>query len=159
MTAHSNIWAESYFSGSSRYPGYQPPASSASSLQIAEVVIAKNLDQAPEIVQIQALELLRTRRILTRTAAYSAPKKFLFAPVLSAESGGQAHVSCHLNDHFLLSHWHDPEDGLVNLDDEYGVPDDDASSVESVVKKSPAIEVTDPHLSETVRRPASRSWQ
>ncbi|EEY18103.1 conserved hypothetical protein [Verticillium alfalfae VaMs.102] len=42
-------------------PGHPPPA-------MANVILARNLDQAPKAVQIQALELLRTRRIFTRTA-------------------------------------------------------------------------------------------
>ncbi|KAF4120819.1 hypothetical protein GMORB2_2823 [Geosmithia morbida] len=122
-------------------------AGGASSPRIANVVLVRNLDRAPQPVQIQALELLRLGRILTRTSAYSVPKPFLFIPVLGAESGGQAHVARHVNDHFFLSHWHDPDEGLVNLDgdvDEYGYgssrgDDDTASTTESVVKTNPAV--------------------
>ncbi|KAI1818079.1 hypothetical protein GGS20DRAFT_529676 [Poronia punctata] len=79
--------------------------------QIANVVLARDLDRAPKTVQIQCLELMRTRRIFTRTTVQACPKQFLFAAVLGAESAGQARLTKHLNDHFYISHWHDPYDG------------------------------------------------
>lgn len=105
--------------------------------QIAHFVIAKNLDRAPRVVQIQALELLRTRRIFTRTSVQAAPKQFVFIPVLGAASGGEAHVTAHLNDFFAIAHWHNPDDGYVNLDESEGRSDadDETASTESVVKK------------------------
>jgi hypothetical protein len=96
-------------------------------------------------VQIQALELLRTRRIFTRTSVQTAPKQFLFIPVLGADSGGQARVSKHLNDFLFVAHWHDPELGFVNVEDEQDEvdapvtddgTDDDTASTGSVVKKA-----------------------
>lgn len=102
-------------------PPRSPLASSSSSgvthHAIANVVLAKNLDRAPAAVQAQALELLRTRRIFTRTAVQAAPKPFLLIAVLGAESGGQARVNPHLNDLLYMAHWHDPEDGFVNLEE------------------------------------------
>lgn len=113
--------------------------------QIANFVLARNLDRAPHAVQIQALELLRTRRIFTRTTVLVAPKQFVFVPVLEAASGGRARVTPHLNDFLSIAHWHDPEHGFVNLDenkdgdgddDDGGLyPDDDAASTGSIVKK------------------------
>ena len=61
----------------------------------------------------------------------TAPKQFVFLPVLqaaasSSSSGGgggggvEARVTRHLNDFFSIAHWHDPEDGLVNLDEANG---------------------------------------
>ncbi|KAL7922411.1 hypothetical protein ACQKWADRAFT_292391 [Trichoderma austrokoningii] len=115
------------------------PLSSLPSPQIAHFVIAKNLDRAPQVVQIQALELLRTRRIFTRTSVQAAPKQFVFIPVVGAASGGEAHVTPHLNDFFSIAHWHNPDDGYVNLDESDGRnngPDDETASTESVVKKA-----------------------
>lgn len=80
-------------------------------------MLARDLDRAPRAVQIQALELLRTRRIFTRTSVQAAPKQFLFLAVLGADSAGQARVTDHLNDFFYIAHWHDPEDGFVRLDE------------------------------------------
>lgn len=137
---------ESYFTTTPRQA--RPSASSqfaTGSLRIANVVLAKNLDQAPASVQIQALELLRTRRIFTRTSVQTAPKQFLFIPVLSAESGGKARVLRHLNDFLFVAHWHDPEQGFVNVEDEQDEgdaagtddgTDDDTASTGSVVKRA-----------------------
>ncbi|KAM0285997.1 hypothetical protein ACHAQH_001186 [Verticillium albo-atrum] len=114
-------------------PGQPPPA-------MANVILARNLDRAPKAVQIQALELLRTRRIFTRTAVQAAPKQFLFVAVLGARSGGYARVTPHLNDFLYLAHWHDPELGFANLDEGFeatvGQGDSETGSMESVVKKS-----------------------
>jgi hypothetical protein len=102
---------------------------------MANCILARNLDRAPQAVQIQALELLRTRRIFTRTSVQTAPKQFLFVPVLEAASGGAARVTKHLNDFFFIAHWHDPEDGYVNLEeqDEDGP---DTASTSSVLKRA-----------------------
>ncbi|KAM0335793.1 hypothetical protein ACHAQA_000843 [Verticillium albo-atrum] len=114
-------------------PGQPPPA-------MANVILARNLDHAPKAVQIQALELLRTRRIFTRTSVQAAPKQFLFVAALGARSGGYARVTPHLNDFLYLAHWHDPELGFANLDERFettvGQGDSETGSMESVVKKS-----------------------
>ncbi|KAK4137896.1 hypothetical protein BT67DRAFT_415769 [Trichocladium antarcticum] len=143
----------SYFpiSSSPRLGGPPSVGTGGSSLQasqqprIANVILAKDLDRAPRAVQIQALELLRTRRIFTRTSVQAAPKQFLFIALVGAASGGQARVTPHLNDFFYLGHWHNPEeDGFPYLDEELGrrggdgeVSDDDFSTTSSasVVKR------------------------
>lgn len=98
---------------------------------IANVIIAKNLDEAPSQVQIQALELMRTKRIYTRTSVQNAPKRFLFIALLAGGEGPR--LTKHLNDYMFISHFHDPEDGFPNLEDLY----DDGNSISSVLKKSP----------------------
>lgn len=110
--------------------------------QIANVVLARDLDRAPRVVQIQALELIRTRRIYTRTSVQTAPKQFLFVAVLGAASGGQARVTDHLNDFFYLAHWHDPLDGFAHLDEQDGASlgrrrseTEDSDSDASVVRR------------------------
>ncbi|KOS21293.1 hypothetical protein ESCO_006719 [Escovopsis weberi] len=136
-------------------PAAAPAAAAASPLQIANLVVARNLDRAPRIVQIQALELLRTRRVFTRTAVHAAPKQFVFVPVLASPSGGRARVTGHLNDFFAIAHWHDPRDGFINLEESRGggggdgdddeddddiYAEDETSSTGSVVKReSPAL--------------------
>lgn len=126
---------------------------------MANVIIAKNLDLAPKAVQIQALELLRTRRIFTRTSVQAAPKQFLLVAALAARSGGEARVTPHLNDFLYLAHWHDPEDGFANLEERYELSisggDAETASTESVVvRKSlsgePVVSL-DPLLSDAVR--------
>ncbi|ROT43162.1 hypothetical protein SODALDRAFT_327334 [Sodiomyces alkalinus F11] len=147
---HADTPESSYFASRSdtltpqpRVTSFQAPSPSTvpTTNIIANVVIAKNLNAAPKAVQIQALELLRTRRIFTRTSVQQAPKKFLFVAALAARSGGAARVTPHLNDFFYLAHWHDPNDGFANLDEaEYGGgtagEGSETASMESVVKKS-----------------------
>ena len=77
--------------------------------RIADVIITLSLDQAAETVQVQALELIRTRRIFTRTAMHSASKDFM---VLAISSTPQARLNHHLNDLFCMSHFHAEADGL-----------------------------------------------
>ncbi|KPM41274.1 hypothetical protein AK830_g5319 [Neonectria ditissima] len=132
---HRPARGDSYFV--SRPPSNRstPLSPRASSSQIANVVLAKNLDRAPQAVQIQALELLRTRRIFTRTSVQTAPKQFVFIPVLEAPSGGEARVTAHLNDFLYIAYWHNPDDGFVNLE-EHDVGDGaDTASTGSVVKR------------------------
>jgi len=114
---------------------------------IANVIIAKNIDEAPKQVQIQALELMRTKRIYTRTSVQSAPKRFLFVCLLAGGEGPR--LTKHLNEYIFLSHFHDPEDGLPNLEEMY----DDGKSISSVVKKSPTLlpESIEPRISAAVR--------
>ena len=93
----------------------------------------------------------------------TAPKTFLFVPVLAAESGGAARVAPHLNDFFFLAHWHEPGDGFPYVEEEeeeegeevgWG-PDADTASTSSVVKRSPGGfnggPGSEPLLSEGVR--------
>lgn len=101
---------------------------------MANVIIAKNLDEAPRQVQIQALELIMMKRIYTRTSVQSAPKRFLFIAVLAGGEGPR--LTKHLNDHMFISHFHDPEDGFPNLEEFYN----DGTSISSVVKRSPKLE-------------------
>lgn len=81
--------------------------------RIADVVIAYHLNEAGTNVQVQTLELLRTKRIFTRTSMHVAPRDFLFVVVLSKPN---ARLSHHLNDMFAMYHFHTEEDGLPHLD-------------------------------------------
>ncbi|KAI1266492.1 hypothetical protein F5Y18DRAFT_381734 [Xylariaceae sp. FL1019] len=124
--------------------------------QIPNVVIAKNLDLAPKAVQIQCLELMRTRRIFTRTSVQPCPKQFLLIACLASESAGRARLTKHLNDRFCISHWCDPEDGFPNLDEqeeeeEYDLYDDGDSikSTDSVVRRRSSVRKT-PTLTPTM---------
>lgn len=80
--------------------------------RIADVIIATDMDLASESVQVQALELIRTRRIFTRTAMHTASKDFM---VLAITSKPRARFSIHLNDLFCMSHFHAEDDGLPYL--------------------------------------------
>ncbi|KAH6893223.1 hypothetical protein B0T10DRAFT_267965 [Thelonectria olida] len=138
--------SSSYFSRARGSSISSPLVSSSTTSRIANVVLAKNLDRAPQAVQIQALELLRTRRIFTRTSVQTAPKQFLFVPVLEAASGGEARVTPHLNDFLYIAYWHDPEDGFVNLEEADAGNDAETASTGSVVKKGAGEDATGPPL-------------
>ncbi|CAK7236654.1 hypothetical protein SEUCBS140593_009692 [Sporothrix eucalyptigena] len=130
---------------------------------VANVVIAKNLNLAPEVVQIQALELMRTHRIFTATAMQAAPRPFLLVAIVAAERGflwdggacatkgssydskpvgKEPHMTAHLNDFFSIGHWHDPNDGFLNVEERVerdegdGKREEDGSDSDSVVRRS-----------------------
>ncbi|KAF2773149.1 hypothetical protein EJ03DRAFT_250450, partial [Teratosphaeria nubilosa] len=100
-----------------RHNTYCRPGSIGNELderRIADVVIATHLDLADANVQVQALELLRTRRIFTRTSMHVAPNDFLLVVILSEP---RARLSHHLNDMFAMSHDHADDDGLPHLEE------------------------------------------
>lgn len=81
--------------------------------RIADVILAHQLDDAPEDVQVQALELMRTRRIYTRSSMHVAPKGMIFSAVLSRP---RIRLSPNLQDLFCLSHFHGVDDALPYLE-------------------------------------------
>ncbi|MCJ1430242.1 hypothetical protein MMC29_008159 [Sticta canariensis] len=103
---------------------------------IASIVILKNLGLADEQIQIQALELLRTNRIFTRTALHSASKPFL---IVVLRSRSETPLVNHLNDHLFISHCHELNDGFANLEEGSGWIEDDRASLTSVVH-CPAVQ-------------------
>lgn len=104
--------------------------------KIANVIIAKNINLSHHQVQTQALELIRGKRIFTRTAVHPAPKRFLFIALLASDS--DIRLTPHLNNQFFISHYHNIEDGLPNLQ-EYRSLDDDQASISSVVRPSSSM--------------------
>ncbi|KAI4243600.1 MAG: hypothetical protein L6R40_003424 [Gallowayella cf. fulva] len=101
--------------------------------RIADVVILKNLNLASYDIQIQALELIRTKRMFTHTTVVTAPKTFCMVVIQPTAS---ARLNKHLNDHIFLSHYHDLEDGFPNLENASDWIEDDRSSTSSIVRKS-----------------------
>ncbi|EXJ63344.1 uncharacterized protein A1O5_11665 [Cladophialophora psammophila CBS 110553] len=97
--------------------------------QVVNVIIAKDFNLAHEDVQIQALELIRKRRIYSRTTVHLAPTVFLLLPLVAASSK-HIRLNKHLNDRIFMSHSHSPEDGFPNLeelDDAVNSEDHDSS--------------------------------
>ncbi|KAK2871867.1 hypothetical protein FQN49_002741 [Arthroderma sp. PD_2] len=102
--------------------------------RIANIIIAKHFDRISQSVQIQALEMLRSRRVYTKTAMYKAPNHFIFIPLLSSETRElSSRLNNHLNEHISISHYHDPSAGLVNLEGD-GSMADDRGSLSSVIR-------------------------
>ncbi|KAI9777828.1 MAG: hypothetical protein M1839_008505 [Geoglossum umbratile] len=130
---------DSYFS--SRPPGPQFQSSRAhterptDNRKVGNIIVVKNLNLACAQVQIQALELMRKKRILTRTAVHAAPKRFLLIALLS-NSGLDSTLVPHLSDHFFISHYHSSSDGFPNLDEASGIASSDDESTSSVVRRT-----------------------
>ncbi|GAD99953.1 conserved hypothetical protein [Paecilomyces variotii No. 5] len=104
--------------------------------KVANVVIAKHFNDTSAQVQIQALELLRSRRIFTKAAVHSTQPSFIFIPLIcsSDEKSRPKSLNKHLNDHLFISHFHNLQDGYPNLEGDDTVSDDQAS-ISSVVRK------------------------
>ncbi|MCJ1256161.1 hypothetical protein MMC24_003981 [Lignoscripta atroalba] len=96
-------------------------------------------------------KLIRTNRIFTHTAVYTAPKPFLIIALTAALSRS---LVKHLNDHMFLSHYHSPEDGFANLEEGSEWVEDERASISSVVHRSvmkgslrePVVSKEDIHL-------------
>ena len=85
--------------------------------KVANVVIVKRLNLAPEAIQVQSLELIRRRRIYGRSTIHQTPDNFLFVPVVSSL---QPSLNKHLNDHLMMHHYCDSEDDFYNLEAQTG---------------------------------------
>ncbi|KAF1815002.1 hypothetical protein P152DRAFT_480109 [Eremomyces bilateralis CBS 781.70] len=83
------------------------------SKRIANAVVVENLDFAPHAIQIQILELMRGKRMFTRNAVYSVPKRFIVVGLVT--SPPTQTLNGMLNDHFFMSHTHLPEDDTPNV--------------------------------------------
>ncbi|KAJ5832461.1 hypothetical protein N7474_000772 [Penicillium riverlandense] len=112
-------------------PGTHPDSSN-----VVNMVIAKNFNLISEDIQVQILELMRSRKLVTETAILNAPEDFLFVPLVVRE-GDQLHppFKFHLNDHLFISHFHDPGNGYVYLED-IDCLSDGEQSASSVIRKS-----------------------
>ncbi|KAI9715298.1 MAG: hypothetical protein M1828_000898 [Chrysothrix sp. TS-e1954] len=76
--------------------------------KVANVVIARELDLTERNVQIQALELMRTRRVFSRTAVHTTPAHFLLIALLPERGHNPPLLTPHLNDHFFMLHQFEP---------------------------------------------------
>lgn len=83
---------------------------------IKNVIIAKSFNLADEYVQVQAIEIINNKRFISRTTVHTAPKTFLFIPLISTST---EHIQLvpHLNDRIFISHHHVSEDGFATLEE------------------------------------------
>ncbi|EXJ55893.1 hypothetical protein A1O7_08824 [Cladophialophora yegresii CBS 114405] len=84
--------------------------------KVVNVVIAKDFNYAHQDVQIQALDLIRRRRVYSRTTVHLAPKTFLLLPLVTTSSK-HIRLNKHLSDRIFMSHSHSAEDGFPNLEE------------------------------------------
>ncbi|KAA8652721.1 hypothetical protein EYZ11_005697 [Aspergillus tanneri] len=107
--------------------------------KVVDVVIAKNFNHIHESLQAEVLELMRSKKLVLRDTVLQAPTDFIFVPLLVRDSEqDQLRLNPHLNDHFIISHFHDSGDGYVYLEDNDGWLSDSQMSASSVVRKSDA---------------------
>ncbi|KAI9928106.1 hypothetical protein ASPWEDRAFT_170896 [Aspergillus wentii DTO 134E9] len=103
---------------------------------VANVVIAKNFDQANDFIQVQALELMRSKKLVVPDGVLTAPTDFLIVPLVVHSSDQlQLRFNMHLNEHLFISHFHGPGDGYAHLEDGNGWLSDGQMSASSVVHK------------------------
>ncbi|KAK1145298.1 hypothetical protein N8T08_004459 [Aspergillus melleus] len=110
--------------------------------KVVDVVIAKNFNHVAEDIQVQALELMRSKKLALKDGVLEAPADFLFVPLLARRSEqDQPKLNPHLvakNDHFIISHFHDDSDGYIYLEENNDWLSDSQMSASSVVRKSEA---------------------
>ncbi|KAL8698636.1 MAG: hypothetical protein Q9201_006459 [Fulgogasparrea decipioides] len=98
-------------------------------LTTPNIIFLRNPNLADYETQIQALELIRSRKI----GDITTPKRFCMVIVRCVDGPP---LNKHLNDHIFLSHYHDLEDGFTNLESASEWIEDDRSSSSSVVRKT-----------------------
>ncbi|KAI9043394.1 uncharacterized protein KD926_003545 [Aspergillus affinis] len=109
--------------------------------RVVDVVIAKNFNSVAEDIQVQALELMRSKKLALKDGVLEAPADFLFVPLLARRSEqDQPRLNPHLlkNDHFIISHFHDDSDGYIYQEENDDWLSDSQMSASSVVRKSEA---------------------
>ena len=110
--------------------------------------------------------------MFTHTAVHSAPKAFLLIFLNDVDGRPLTHhlvrsflcyyyrlqINVFQNDHIFISHYHDPEDGFANLEEDSEWVEDDRASLSSVVHRSVAQNAMSPErstiLTQEVKKPA-----
>jgi len=123
------------------FPGHSKASRRANTSQsrkaIANMMVVRGLDTANEQVQIQALELVRGRRICSGNEVYKAPSRFL---LIALQSQSSKTLSRHLIDHMFISHVHQDTDPLIHLHGQEAATLDhnsDSGSTKSVIRTPP----------------------
>jgi len=101
--------------------------------RIPNVVVVRGLDTGNMDVQVQVLELMRTRRVTTRKVVLEVPDRFLLVAVLPKTNALPA-LFKHLREHFFISHYHAPDEEGLEVAEQ-----SDADSLASVVIHKPAL--------------------
>ncbi|KIW03744.1 uncharacterized protein PV09_05051 [Verruconis gallopava] len=131
-TANQHI-QEDYFSSSDAISKRTKMLGFEDDGKIADVIVARDLHLAPVEVQVQALELMRGKRVFTRRALYTAPKRFVLVALNTADKGPK--MMLHLNNHFSISHFYQHPDSSAASD----IFDHENTSTRSNVRSRPSI--------------------
>ncbi|KAE8380904.1 hypothetical protein BDV26DRAFT_115459 [Aspergillus bertholletiae] len=105
----------------------------------ASVVVAKNFDHVADRIQLQALELMCSKKLRTYNGFVEAPEDFLFVPlVMRKTEHDQPALNFNLNDNLIISHFHGSREGFIYLEESNDWLSDGQMSASSVVRKSEA---------------------
>ncbi|KAL4887288.1 hypothetical protein BJY04DRAFT_742 [Aspergillus karnatakaensis] len=111
-------------------------ADGAVGYRTVNAVIAKNLDYACESIQLEALELMRSKKLVTSRGILEAPTNFLLIAIVVRDSGqARPKLVAHLNDNLFVSHFHDDDDGYAYLEDDQDWYSD-GQSISSVIHRT-----------------------
>ncbi|KAF3384663.1 hypothetical protein F1880_002442 [Penicillium rolfsii] len=113
------------------------PRSTADEINVVNIVIAKNFNYIEDDIQVQALQLMRTRWLATEPGMLKAPAEFLFLPLVVRERDQlDPPLNSHLNDHLFVSHFYSWVDGFVYLEDDDWLSDSQLSASSVIHKPS-----------------------
>ncbi|KAJ5218648.1 uncharacterized protein N7498_000747 [Penicillium cinerascens] len=118
------------------------PSSLPDDTNVVNIVIAQNFNLVDEDVQVQTLQLMRTKKLVTEIGILNAPTDFLFIPLVVRETDQlRPRLKTHLSEHLLISHYHDPADGYVYLEENDWLSDGQISA-SSVIHSPKTFEKT-----------------
>ncbi|KAJ6119939.1 hypothetical protein N7523_004219 [Penicillium sp. IBT 18751x] len=94
------------------------PSPLPTDINAVNVVIARDFNLVEDDVQGQVLQLMRTKTLVTESGFLNAPEDFLFIALVTRESDQlRPPLKIHLNEQLLISHFHDPSDGYLYLEE------------------------------------------
>ncbi|KAJ5279624.1 hypothetical protein N7478_004996 [Penicillium angulare] len=112
----SNV--SSYVTGHQERSKSPIPSRQADEPNVVNIIIAKNLNLSNEDIQVQAIQLMRTRKLATEVGLLHAPEDFMFVPLVIQDYYGQnLSLNVHLRDQLFISHFHEAANGYVYLEE------------------------------------------
>ncbi|KAJ5107263.1 hypothetical protein N7456_003938 [Penicillium angulare] len=112
----SNV--SSYVTGHQERSKSPIPGGQADEPNVAHIIIAKNLNLSNEDIQVQVIQLMRTRKLVTEVGLLHAPQDFMFVPLVVQDYYGQNPLlNVHLRDQLFISHFHEAANGYVYLEE------------------------------------------
>ncbi|KAJ5653809.1 hypothetical protein N7490_000812 [Penicillium lividum] len=126
------------------------PGMVADEPNVVNVIIAKDFNLTSEDFQAQALQLMRTKQLVTEISILNAPADFLFVPVVARDSA-ELHppLKTHLRDQLFISHFHEPDDGFLYLEENDWLSDGQVSA-SSVIHTPKYTQKTSPKVNRMV---------
>ncbi|KAJ5894238.1 hypothetical protein N7495_005929 [Penicillium taxi] len=119
------------------------PSLAPDEINVVNVIIAKNFNLVNDDLQVQALHLMRTRKLAIEMKILNAPADFMFLPLVARDSDQlQPLLKAHLNDNLLVSYFHDPMDGYMYLEESDWLSDGQLSASSVIHKPKHAEKIT-----------------